>query len=191
MNIDAGIKHLQKHLTHDIIKCNSYHIRCLQLPQTSQIFSSTIYMMTSANGNIFRVTCPLCGNSPVTRSFDVFFDLCLNKRLNKQSWGWWFETPSCSSWRHCNDNTMNVILYWTGVIYSLILANADINQILRFHGYAINTKISALTQMLRNPWFQMPFLRRKFLNLIYVWSLFLSELATDTLIQAITWCQII
>ena len=31
---------------------------------------------------------------PVTRSFDVFFDLHLNKRLSKQSWGWWFETPS-------------------------------------------------------------------------------------------------
>ena len=30
---------------------------------------------------------------PVTRSFDVFFYLCLNKRLSKQSWGWWFETP--------------------------------------------------------------------------------------------------
>ena len=23
-------------------------------------------------------------------------------RLSKQSWGWWFETPSCSLWRHCN-----------------------------------------------------------------------------------------
>ena len=39
---------------------------------------------------------------PVTLSFDVFFDLRLNKRLRKQSWGWWFETPSCSLWRHCN-----------------------------------------------------------------------------------------
>ena len=39
---------------------------------------------------------------PVTRNFDVFFDRCLNKRLSKQSWGWWFETPSCSLWRHCN-----------------------------------------------------------------------------------------
>ena len=29
---------------------------------------------------------------PVTRSFDVFFDLRLNKRLSKQSWGWWFGT---------------------------------------------------------------------------------------------------
>ena len=39
---------------------------------------------------------------PVTRSFDVFFDLHLNKRLSKQSWGWWFETPTCSLWRRCN-----------------------------------------------------------------------------------------
>ena len=39
---------------------------------------------------------------PVTRRFDVFFDLHLNKRLSKQSWGWWSETPSSSLWRHCN-----------------------------------------------------------------------------------------
>ena len=39
---------------------------------------------------------------PVRRSFGVFFDLRLNKRLSKQSWGWWFETPSRSLWRHCN-----------------------------------------------------------------------------------------
>ena len=37
---------------------------------------------------------------PVTRSFDVFLDLRLNKRLSKQSWGWWFETPSRPWWRH-------------------------------------------------------------------------------------------
>ena len=41
---------------------------------------------------------------PVTRSFDVFFDLHPNKRLSKQWWGWWFETPSCPLWRHCNGN---------------------------------------------------------------------------------------
>ena len=39
---------------------------------------------------------------PVTRSLDIFFDLHLNKRLSKQSWGWWIETPSRSLWRHCN-----------------------------------------------------------------------------------------
>ena len=41
---------------------------------------------------------------PVTRSFDVFFDLRLNKWLSKQPWGWWFETPSWSLWRQCNGN---------------------------------------------------------------------------------------
>ena len=59
--------------------------------------SSIPYMTTSSNGNIFRVTGPLCGEftghrwiprtqRPVTRSFDVFFDLRQNKRLSKQSW---------------------------------------------------------------------------------------------------------
>ena len=31
---------------------------------------------------------------PVTRRFDIFFDLRLNKRLSEQTWGWRFETPS-------------------------------------------------------------------------------------------------
>ena len=61
----------------------------------------------------FSALLAICaGNSPVTgefpaqrpetRRFAVFFDLRLNKRLSKQSRGWWFETPSCSLWRHCN-----------------------------------------------------------------------------------------
>ena len=39
---------------------------------------------------------------PVTRSFDVFFDLPLNKRLSNHSWGWWSETLSGPLWRHSN-----------------------------------------------------------------------------------------
>ena len=39
---------------------------------------------------------------PVTQNFDVFCDLCLNKWLSKQWWGWWFGTPSLSLWCHCN-----------------------------------------------------------------------------------------
>ena len=39
---------------------------------------------------------------PVTRSFDIFIDLRLNKRLSKQSRRRWFETPSRSLWHHCN-----------------------------------------------------------------------------------------
>ena len=60
----------------------------------------------------FRVTGPLCGNSPVTsefpsqrpvtRIFDLFFDLRQNKQLSKQSRRRWFETPSRSLWCHCN-----------------------------------------------------------------------------------------
>ena len=77
---------------------------------------SRINMMTSSNGNIFRVTGPLCGEFTgpgeiptqrlVTWCFDVFFDLRLNKRLSKQPRGWWFETPSWSLWRHCNEDTL-------------------------------------------------------------------------------------
>ena len=76
----------------------------------SQLFP--YIMMTSSNGNIFRVTGHLCGEftgpaefptqMPVTRSFDVFFDLRLNKRLSKQPRGWWCEAQSWSLWRHCN-----------------------------------------------------------------------------------------
>ena len=39
---------------------------------------------------------------PVTRNFDVFLDLRLNKRLSKQPWGCWFETLSWSLWRQRN-----------------------------------------------------------------------------------------
>ena len=70
--------------------------------------ASAWIMMTSSNGNIFRVTGPFPSQRPVTQSFDVFSDLRLNKRLSKQSWQSrrrWFETPSHSLWRHCN-------VYW-------------------------------------------------------------------------------
>ena len=42
------------------------------------------------------VTGEFPAQKPVTRGFDVFLGLRLNKRLSKQSWGWWFETPSRS-----------------------------------------------------------------------------------------------
>ena len=39
---------------------------------------------------------------PATRSFDVFFDLHLNKWLSNQSWGWWSEMSLYPLWCHCN-----------------------------------------------------------------------------------------
>ena len=92
----------------------------------------TSHMMTSSNGNIFRVTGPLCGEftgpgefptqRPVTRSFDVFFDLRLNKRLSKQPWGWWFETLSWSLWRHRND-ILNAVELRCWMLYFTNLCN--------------------------------------------------------------------
>ena len=56
-------------------------------------------MMTSSK-DTFSASLAICAENspvtvefptqrPVTRSFDIFFDLRLNKRLSKQSWGWW------------------------------------------------------------------------------------------------------
>ena len=63
------------------------------------------YMMTSSNGNIFRVTGPLWGEPTghrwITHTMTsdeelwCFFDL----RLSKHSWRRWFETPSPSLWK--------------------------------------------------------------------------------------------
>ena len=81
-------------------------------PTSSLFWIGALFTMTSSNGNIFHVAGHLCGEftgpgeipvkRPVTRSFDVFSDLRLNKRLSKSSWGWWFETLSRPFWRHCN-----------------------------------------------------------------------------------------
>ena len=68
--------------------------------------------MTSSKGNIFRVTGHLFREFtgpqwiPHAKGSDAelwcFFDLRLNKRLSKQSWGWWLETPSRPLRRHRN-----------------------------------------------------------------------------------------
>ena len=88
-------------------------------------------LLTDCAGNS-PVTGEFPTQRPVTRNFDVFFDLRLNKQLSKQSWGWWFEMPSRSFWRHCNVsvqfNFMNGNLYCGGslhmhfllIIYSLL-----------------------------------------------------------------------
>ena len=61
-----------------------------------------LIMKTSSNGTFPALQAFCAGSSPVTgefpaqrpvtRSFDAFFHLRLNKRLSKQSWRWWFET---------------------------------------------------------------------------------------------------
>ena len=106
--------------------CHSKHVGVTHPPQ---------YMMMSSNGSVFHVTGHLCreftgpsefpAQRPVTQSFDVFFDLRLNKQLSKQSWGWWFETLSGPLWSHCNDlhitdrNFTAQFTYWGVVMLNL------------------------------------------------------------------------
>ena len=58
-------------------------------------------LLTICAGNS-PVTGEFLAQRPLTRSFDVFFYLRQNKRLSKQWWSWWFETPSRPLQRHCN-----------------------------------------------------------------------------------------
>ena len=99
---------------HPVRRCNTESLKTRQILKKRALCLLVLrdHMMTSSNGNIFRVTGHLCGEftgpgeflaqRPVARSFDVFFDLRLNKRLSKQSWGWWFEMLARPLWCHCN-----------------------------------------------------------------------------------------
>ena len=87
------------------------------------------------------------GNSPVTGKFhaqrlvtrssnDVFCEMHLNKRLSKQSWGWWFETPSHPLSRHCNVYMQWKFIYMTSkCIY--IWRHCICNENLRFYGFSL------------------------------------------------------
>ena len=63
---------------------------------------------------------PFCaGNSQLTGEFPhkgrwpgalMFSFICAWINDSKQYWGWWFETPSCSLWRHCNTKLPRSVL---------------------------------------------------------------------------------
>ena len=63
-----------------------------------------------------------CIQSTVTRSFDVFFDLRLNKRFSKPSRCRWLETPSRSLWHHCSDQQLPqpMVKLWHGNIIRIL-----------------------------------------------------------------------
>ena len=93
------------------VKCSKVNNGC-DKPCVSYNIRHVRGMMTSSNGNIFRVTGHLCVEFtgprwiPRTKASDAelwcFFDLRLNERLSKKSWGWWLETPSRPLRRHRN-----------------------------------------------------------------------------------------
>ena len=85
------------------------------------VIHDVIYQMKT-----FSALLALCGGNPpvtggfpsqrpVTRSFDDFVDLRLNKRLGKQSRRRWFETPLRSFWRHCIESTSKWSIFQDGV----------------------------------------------------------------------------
>ena len=98
-----------------------------------------VFMMTSSNGNMFRVTGFCAGNSPVTagspvtgeflwhrpvtRSFDVFSDLRLNKRLSKQDAG-----DLRRNRAHYDVTVMwcRIVIQWSGQPWDLSAFNASL-----------------------------------------------------------------
>ena len=93
---------------HDLIasKCVIFHrlcaIHCNSLWRDQM---NTFFALLALCAGNSPVTGEFLAQRPVTRSFDVSFDLRMNK-----SWGWWFETQL---WRHCNVNHTYGVMYTT------------------------------------------------------------------------------
>ena len=96
---------------------------------------------------------------PVTRSFDVFFDLRLNKRLSKQSWGWWFETPSRLLWRHCNGYPVLRHWHWGNRTYDYTVPGKPTLNNVGIHQRPVNSphKGPVTRKMLRFDYVIMPY----------------------------------
>ena len=98
------------------------------LPTSVKLFNGAGHAWWRHQMETFSALLAICaGNSPVTgefpsqrpvtQNFDVFFDLRLNKRLNKKWWGWWFVTPSRPLWRHCNGLAMTRTTIWVSYYF--------------------------------------------------------------------------
>ena len=108
---------------------------------------------------IFSALLAICaGNSPVTgefptqrpvtRSFDVYFDLRPNERLSKQWWGWWFETLSRSLWRHRNELKSDEISLMHNIHFNCNRF-AIFHRTLQWHGHILR-KFLGMVRQLRN-----------------------------------------
>ena len=107
----------------DPLKCNLIrHLSCTWWRHQMETFSALLALCA---GNS-PVTGKFPAQRPVTRSVDVFFDLRLNKRLSKQSRGWWFEKiwgrrkfchlhPKFTKWQHTIQIVTKISLQWRHV----------------------------------------------------------------------------
>ena len=84
-----------------------------------------------------------------TRSFDVFFDLRLNRRVNKQSCGQWFDTPLRSLWRQCNDSSIfSGLVSYLSKMFSLFQVSHDV------HIWWLSAQLSCNDTCLTWMWFK-------------------------------------
>ena len=98
---------------------------------------------------------------PVTWSFNVFIDLHLNQQLSKQGRHWWFETPSCSLWRHCNGTPMiHTIPLHQGVVYTCYIGPCYT----RTFNHELKIKFNTLRQRQNGRYFPDDFFKCIFLN---------------------------
>ena len=100
-----GSRYTPSYLHYSYFSCRIKSLKLFRLhfPSWRHQMETFSALLTFCAGNSL-VTGEFPTQRPVTRSFDVFFDPRLNKQLNKQSRGWWFETPSRSLWRQRNAN---------------------------------------------------------------------------------------
>ena len=102
---------------------------CLHLPWWRQMETFSVLLAICAGNSPVPGEFPT--QRPVTRSFDVFFDLRLNKRLSKQSWGWWFETLSRPLLHHRNAIgskaviITNFLFQWTSIPLKIYFPHSD------------------------------------------------------------------
>ena len=73
------------HTDSSVVSCCFYFFMVTWWRHQMETFSA---LLAICLGN-WPVTGEFPAQRPVTRSFDVFFDPRLNKRLSKQWWGWW------------------------------------------------------------------------------------------------------
>ena len=70
-----------------------------------------IPITTSRNGNAFLVTDRFPSQRPGNADFDAFFNVSINKELNKPLSCWWFETPWCSLRRYVMQFLCHILIY--------------------------------------------------------------------------------
>ena len=71
------------------------------------------------------------------------------KRLSKQSWGWWFDTPSRPLWRHSNDVRASEIRYrWSSLRLQMCCHQTVPSHQYGQHQYVITTGYDVLAALI-------------------------------------------